>query len=155
MKEDTYFKRLKWYVDDAQSWIEKYINGSKWILNNLDKDIPGIYKVNFNEQVVYIGESSNVPARLLKHAYYLAEYTEYNWGVCLDQIKNGTVKITMKYIEIEIPEEDKRKNIETEYLGKYGSLLQRHKRKNGKPSDTCTDNKGKRVKYMQSALKLN
>jgi len=24
MKEDTYFKRLKWYVDDAQSWIEKY-----------------------------------------------------------------------------------------------------------------------------------
>jgi len=28
---------------------------SKWILNNLDKDILGIYIVNYNNQVFYIG----------------------------------------------------------------------------------------------------
>lgn len=155
MEEGTYFKRLKWYVNDARSWIEKYINGSKWILNNLDEKIPGIYKIEVNGQIAYIGQAGTVPNRLVEHAYTFAKHTEFYWGLYPKQIEDGTVKITMEYIEIGIPEENKRKDEERQYIGRYGSLLQRHKRKDGKPSDICTDDKGKRVEYMQSALKLN
>ena len=155
MEEGTYFKRLKWYVNDARSWIEKYINGSKWILNNLDEQIPGIYKIEVNGQIVYIGQAGKVPNRLVEHAYTFAKHTEFYWGLYSKQIEDSTVKITMKYIVIGIADEDKRENKEREYIGKYGSLFQRHKRKDGKPSGICTDDKGKRVKYIQSALKLN
>lgn len=155
MKEYTYSKKLKWYVNDARNWIEQYVCGSDWILNNLDEKISGIYKIEFNGKVAYIGESGNVPTRLLEHAYYIAEYPEYNWGLYLRQIKDGTVKITMEYIEIEIPETGKRQDKEIKYLNQYGSLLQRNKDKNNNSTDICTDNKGKRLDYMQSALKLN
>src|SRR5690625_981061 len=155
MEYDTYFKKLKWYVNDARNWIEQYVCGSKWILNNLDERIPGIYKIEVNGQIAYIGQACRVPNRLIEHAYTFAKHIEYYWGLYPKQIEDGTVKITMKYIEIGIPEKDKRENKESECIGKYGSLLQRNKRKDGKPSDICTDNKGKRVEYMQSALKLN
>lgn len=155
MKNDTYLRSFNWNVNHARNWFEKYVNGSKWILNNLDENISGVYKILFNGKVAYIGEGVNVAIRLLQHGYYIAEYTEYNWGVYLKQIEDGTIKITMEYIEIEILDETERKEKEKMYIGKYGSLLQRHKRADGNPSDICTDTKGKRVEYIQSALNLN
>lgn len=117
-ENDTYLKRFKWNVNDARNWFEKYVNGSKWILNNLDENASGVYKILFNGEVAYIGDGGNVATRFLQHGYYLAEYTEYNWGVYLKQIEDGTVKITMEYIEIGILDKKKREEQEKIYIGK-------------------------------------
>lgn len=98
--------------------------------SKVENNVPGIYALIHNNQVIYVGQSVNVRKRLLQHAKYTSRIKELQktrinhncitYKIQFDRytfIQNNFDSIS--YLWIEEADRDKRNQLEEYYINKY------------------------------------
>ena len=124
---------IEWYEKGAgKNFVREYISQQcDWIeenylkMPNLDDENCGIYGIYFNEKCIYIGESSEIARRWLKHIYHLNNDPINYWGIDLNEICSNTVVVKMLIIENGVFDEECRRKLEIKYIEKFNPILQR------------------------------
>lgn len=132
MGENSMQKYVDWYYKDGgDALIHKlvpecstYIEYNGTIRNEGNTGLMGIYGIYLNDKLVYVGESKNIAHRFLQHMYNMIK-EETEWGIKLQHLLDGVVKVRLEIIETNLVSEEERTERELHYIKKLLPLLQR------------------------------
>lgn len=107
------------YIQNQAKFIEKYYLDS----NNAYRENTGIYRIDFNNNPVYIGQSGNLAYRFITHIYNILNQ-KIDWGIMPQDIENGKVNIDIKILKNNILDENERNQKEDEAIILENPILQ-------------------------------
>jgi hypothetical protein len=106
------------YINNQAKFIEKhYLADNDDILENM-----GIYRIDFNDIPIYVGQSGVLAYRILTHVYNIIN-GETEWGISPSEVLNRNVQINIFIIENEF-DQNVREEKETDFIHQFKPLLQ-------------------------------